>query len=103
MLEQRQEFNVSKTQVDDIVGEWFRDLAVGQRTIVLFDNVPPRSEMQPVNRDGSVRRVALFSFREPRRIAPGIRQVGDDRGVMRSDLTGKTKRIGLVGSVEVVL
>src|SRR5947209_1271764 len=70
MLHHRQELDVGKAHLDDVVRELVRQLAVVEEAVALLRHTAPGAEMYFVDRDGLMERVAAGARSEPRLVAP---------------------------------
>ena len=103
MLHHRQELDVGEAHLVDVFGEAGRDLAVGQRAVVLFGDAHPRAEMDFVNRMGARSELRPARFCHPVVVAPLVVEIPDDRGGARRFLVQQAERVGFVDVVSVAL
>src|SRR2546429_4687795 len=69
MFLQRHKLDMSKSTCYHVIGQQWGNLAVTQRSIVLFGNSPPRTEMHFVNRQRFAPSLPFLSFSDPCSIA----------------------------------
>ena len=86
----------------DVFGQERGDLPIGQRTVVLLRDAPPRPEVDLVDGDRGVRAVGLGPAGHPFAVAPAVVQVPDDRGRPRRGLGIESQGVGFLsqGTVE---
>src|SRR5687768_14826424 len=65
VLRKRQKLDVSETRLGDVVRQWFSNLAVVQRPVVLLGNAAPRSQMNLVYRYRRLDAAPFTSTRHP--------------------------------------
>src|SRR5216683_411568 len=75
MLHDGKQFDVGESELIHVVGEAGRDLAISERTVVLFGDAHPGAEMNLVDRDGRVQRVSSGALFEECSIAPGVGKI----------------------------
>src|SRR5712692_1243175 len=94
MFLERQKFDVRESVFDCVVSKEWRDLAISQRTIVLFRDSPPRAKMHFVDRKWFAPRLSLLSSRHPCTIAKLVFRFEYDRRSFRRDFHHEGIRIG---------
>ena len=99
MLHDGQQFDVRESQLIHIVGEARRDLAIGERTVVLFRDAHPRAQVNLVNRHGRVQRVRGRALFQKGRVVPGVVEIPDHGSGARRYLREKSHRVGLFNLV----
>ena len=99
VLHDGQQFDVGESQLIYVVGEAGRDLAIGERTVVLFGDAHPGAEVNLVDGHGRVQRVYGRSFFQKGRVVPGVVEIPDHGSGARRFLREKSQRIGLFNLV----
>ena len=102
VLHDRHDLDVREAHLPDVFGQERGDLPIGQRTVVLLRDAPPRPEVDLVDGDRGVRAVGLLPPGHPFAVAPAVVQVPDDRGRPRRGLGIESQGVGLLrqGAVE---
>ena len=103
MLHHRQELDVREAQLADIFGEARRDFAIGERTIVIFGDAHPRTEMHFVDRLRRTQRVAGRTPLHPLVVVPLVVEIPDDRGGAGRLFMQQAERVGFIDVVAVAL
>src|SRR5439155_26835873 len=103
MLHDRHEFHVGETHAFDVPGQFGRNLAIAQRTMLLFRDAHPGAQVHFVDGDGAGETVALASPPHPILVSPKVVEVVDDRGCLGGYLAPESKRVGLFDSIIVAM
>ncbi len=69
MFLERHKLDMSESVCDHVIGQQRGNLAITERSIVLFRNSPPRTEMHFVDRQRLAPGLSFLSFRNPCSIA----------------------------------
>src|ERR1700733_6086269 len=100
MFHDREELNVRKSGVMDIVGKKRGKVAIGQPAITFRRYSLPRAEMHFVDRHGRIQRVVFRPARHPRFVVPSIgTEIPYARCRLRSNLGGESVRISFVNPI----
>ena len=102
VLRHRHEFHVRESHVVRIFGQLGRHFTVRQPPVALLRNARPRAQVQLVDRNGRVQRVAPRPALHPFLVLPLVRQLPHLRRCVRPDLRGKSVGVRLVRLVGVV-
>ena len=97
-----QQFDVGESQFVHVVGQARRDLAIGERTVVLFRNAHPRAEVNLVDRHGRMQRVRGCAFFKKSRVVPGVVEIPNHGSRARRLLGEKSYRVGFFSLVPVL-
>src|SRR5207249_11566512 len=103
MLHDGHEFHVGETQALDLRGQFGRNLAIAQRTMLLFRDAHPGAQVHFVDGDGAGEAVALAPPPHPLLVSPKVVQVVDHRGCLGRYLAPESKRVGLFDSIIVAM
>ena len=95
MLHDRQQLDVREAEVERVVGELLRELAVGERAVVLERVAPPRAEVHLVDRHRLAVGLSRAAAREPLVVAPAVLGHVDDRRGLRRHLRRERERVRL--------
>src|SRR5215470_2363519 len=87
----------------DVVGQFGRDLAIGQRAVAFLGNSLPRSEMHFINRNRRAKRLMICSRINPFGVAPLIFEVPNYRRSSWRLLVINAEGISLVGYVILIV
>jgi hypothetical protein len=93
---------MSKAHVADVVGQFNRQFAIGERSITLFRDAHPGTEMHLVDGHRCLELVVFVSGTHPLLIAPFVGKVPDDRSCARRNFVVQSERISLVDRVHVI-
>ncbi len=94
---------MGESQLIDVVGEARRELAIGERTIVLFGDAHPGAEVNFVDGDGGVQGVVGGAFFKIASVVPGVVEIPDHRSGARRLLGEKAHRVGFFSLVPVFI
>src|SRR5208282_5992583 len=99
MLHDRKQFDVGETELIDVIGQAGRDLAVAERTVLLFGDAHPGAEVNLIYGHRRVQRVYGCAFLQKGSVSPGVVEIPDDRSRARRLLREKSHRIRLFNLV----
>src|SRR5208282_6876566 len=92
-------FDVGESQLIYVLSQTGRDLAIGERTVVLFGDAHPGAEVNLVDGHGRVQRVYGRAFFQKGRVVPGVVEIPDHGSGARRFLRKKSQRVGLFNLV----
>ena len=98
----RHQLDVREAHVARVGGELVGELEVGQRAVVLERVQPPGAEVDLVDRDRALQRVALAARAQPLLVGPLVRGLVDDGRGLGRDLGLEGHRVGLQADLAVL-
>ena len=103
VLHDRHELDVREVHLAHIVRQRLRDFAITHRTrAVIVDRPPPRSDMDFVDGDRRLDRVARLSIAHPAFVIPLVVEIPDDRCCFRRRFVMNSERVRFVDAVIVL-
>ena len=100
MLHDRQQLDVGEAEVERVVGELRRDVAIAEPALIR--SATPRAEVDLVDRHRRRQPVPLRARGEPLGVAPVVGEIPHDRAGLGRCLRPERERVGLVDAVAVV-
>ena len=96
MLHDGQEFHVGETHLLDVVGQPLRQLPVAERPVAFPSQPHPGADVQLVDQEGSIQRVAAPTRGHPLLVPPVVVQIPDHGSCLGRDLAVEGEGIGLL-------
>src|SRR5213593_4885021 len=99
MIHHRQQFDVSEPQALQVVGQLWRQLLIGERTVTFMANTSPRAQMHLVDCHRLIEPVAAMAIRHPVGVTPDVIEIPDNRRGLWWNFVEDGEGISLVHSV----
>ena len=87
----REQLHVSEVHLAHVLGQFGRQLTVGQPAVAFLGHPPPGAQMHFVDGHRCVSGLPPFPLLHPRAVAPGIIQIPNDRGGVGRHFVAKSK------------
>src|SRR5205823_13200609 len=92
----REKLDVREAEPADVLDELSGELAVGERATFLHRDATPRSDVELVDRDRRIERVARAARLHPRTVTPLVVELPHHGGWLRPQLAGEREGIRLL-------
>jgi len=103
MLHHRQELNMGKSQLSNVIRELGSKFSVGEMAVPFLRHPAPGAQMYLIDGDRSVKGIARASAIHPGPVSPVIVQVPDDRGRSRWRFAMEGKWVGFIRVITAVM